>query len=131
MLVDIHAKSSLSDEVDLTIDEVLEASQSNGFDAVAFCETRSTAYAERVLDKGEDYDIEVFIGVEIPTDTGLLLGFAPEVDEFYRAESWRRYTDLMMPTPHDRSEYTVLRTGGTVSLTRRPAAARRRSRNPR
>ena len=117
MLVDIHAKSSLSDDVDLSVAQVLEASQANGFDAVAFCETRSTAYAQRVLDKSEEYEVDVFIGVEIPTDTGLLLGFAPEVDEFYLAETWRRYTDLMRPTPEAVIELFE-EIGGTVVAAR-------------
>lgn len=99
MLVDIHAKSSLSDDVDLSIRDVLDRASERGLDALAFCETRSTAYCRDVLDRAEDYDLEVFIGVEIPTDTGILLGFAPDIDEFYVSEQWRRYTDVMLPTP--------------------------------
>jgi predicted metal-dependent phosphoesterase TrpH len=99
MLVDIHAKTSLSDEVDLSVDDVLDTAVDRGLDAVAFCETLSTSYCRRVLEKAEDYDLEVFIGVEIPTDTGNLIGFAPEIDDFYTAEKWRRYTDFAHPTP--------------------------------
>lgn len=99
MLLDMHAKSSLSDGVDLSIDDALSAAADAGLDALAFCETQSTAYCEDVLEHAEEFDVDVFIGVEIPTDTGILLGFAPEIDEFYLSERWRRYTDVMLPTP--------------------------------
>jgi len=99
MLVDIHAKSSLSEDVDLSIRDVFEAATDHGLDALAFCERRSTAYCREVLERAEAFDLAVFIGVEIPTDTGILLGFAPEIDDFYLTEQWRRYTDLMLPTP--------------------------------
>ena len=99
MLVDLHAKSSISEGVELSINEVLKAASDNGCDAVAFCETASTAYSRRVVERGKEFDLEVFVGVEIPTDTGILLGFAPELDEFYFAEKWRRYTDFATPTP--------------------------------
>lgn len=99
MLVDLHAKSSLSEDVEISIQGVLDRASRRGFDAVAFCETRSTAYCGEVLDRADDGEIDVFIGVEIPTDTGVLLGFAPEIDGFYLAEQWRRYTDVMLPTP--------------------------------
>lgn len=99
MLIDIHAKSSLSDDVDLTLDEVFQAASDNGFDGVALCETLSTSYSERVVEHGAQYDLNVFVGLEIPTEAGILLGFAPEIDEFYTAEEWRRYTDFARPTP--------------------------------
>ncbi len=99
MLIDLHAKSSLSEDVDLSLDDVLGRAVDQGFDAVAFCETLSTSYCRRVLEAGNDYDLEVFIGLEVPTDTGNLLGFAPEIDAFYTAEKWRRYTDFAHPTP--------------------------------
>lgn len=99
MLVDLHAKSSLSDDVDLTVDDVLASAASNGYDAIAFCETLSTMYADRVLERAETAEVDVFVGLEIPTDTGVLLGFGPEIDEFYSAEKWRRYTDFGVPTP--------------------------------
>ena len=99
MLIDLHAKSSLSENVDLTLDDVFQAASDNGLDGVAMCETLSTSYSERVVEHGADYDLNVFVGVEIPTDTGLLIGFAPEIGEFYTAEEWRRFTDYARPTP--------------------------------
>ena len=99
MLIDLHAKSSLSEGVDLSVNDVLQAAAANEYDAVAFCETLSTTYCHDVVERGRDFDIDVFVGVEIPTDTGILLGFAPELDEFYTAEKWRRYTDFGRPTP--------------------------------
>lgn len=99
MLVDLHAKSSLSDDVDASPKQVLASASANGLDAVAFCDTESTAYANQLVELGDDYDLDVFIGVEIQTDTGRLLGFAPRIDDFYLDEEWRRYTDYVLPTP--------------------------------
>jgi predicted metal-dependent phosphoesterase TrpH len=99
MLVDLHAKSSLSDDVDVSPDQVLKTANDAGLDGVAFCDTQSTAYAERLVEAGDNHDINVFIGVEIKTDTGRLLGFAPKIDDFYLDEEWRRYTDYVLPTP--------------------------------
>jgi predicted metal-dependent phosphoesterase TrpH len=99
MLVDLHAKSSISEGTDLSIDAVLDRAAEEGLDGVAFCETLSTTYCDEVLERASNHEVDVFIGVEIPTDTGLLLGFVPSIDNFYRAEFWRRYTDTMRPSP--------------------------------
>jgi predicted metal-dependent phosphoesterase TrpH len=115
MLIDLHAKSSLSDDVSVSPRAVLERAADRGLDAVAFCETLSTTYAERVAQLGDDYDLDVFIGVEIPTDTGMLLGFAPEIDDFYRGEYWRRYTDMTTPSAESVIELFHERGGAVVS----------------
>lgn len=99
MLVDLHAKSSISEGTDVSIDAVLDRAADEGLDGVAFCETLSTTYCDEVLERSSEHDVDVFIGVEIPTDTGILLGFTPSIDHFYRAEFWRRYTDSMRPSP--------------------------------
>jgi predicted metal-dependent phosphoesterase TrpH len=99
MLVDLHAKSSISEGTDLSIDAVLDRAADEGLDGVAFCETLSTTYCDEVLERASNHEVDVFIGVEIPTDTGILLGFVPSIDNFYRAEFWRRYTDTMRPSP--------------------------------
>ena len=99
MLIDLHAKSSLSDDVDASPKQVLRQASNAGLDGVAFCDTESTAYAEQLVDLGDDYDLNVFVGVEIKTDTGRLLGFAPRISQFYLDEAWRRYTDYVLPTP--------------------------------
>lgn len=97
MLIDLHAKSSLSDDVSVSPDAVLERAADRGLDAVAFCETLSTTYGPEVVERGEAHGLDIFIGVEIPTDTGVLLGFVPELGSFYRGEYWRRYTDMTTP----------------------------------
>ncbi|MBA2661780.1 MAG: hypothetical protein H0U74_05760 [Bradymonadaceae bacterium] len=100
MLVDVHAKSSLSEGVTLSADQVIQRAREVGLDAIAFCETRNTARCQEILDAAAKYDdIAVFIGVEIPTEKGLLLGFVPEIDDFYNGEEWRALTDVTIPSP--------------------------------
>ncbi|MFW5967017.1 MAG: PHP-associated domain-containing protein [Persicimonas sp.] len=97
MLVDMHAKSALSRGVSLTARQVLERARATGLEGVAFCETMSTALCEETVALGRELDISVFIGVEIPTDRGILLGFVPEIGEFYLGEEWRRLADVTAP----------------------------------
>ncbi|MFW6057396.1 MAG: PHP domain-containing protein [Persicimonas sp.] len=68
-----------------------------GLDGVAFCETRSSSLCIDAIELGRTHDIEVFIGVEIPTDHGIKLGFVPEVDDFYLGEEWRSVADVKAP----------------------------------
>ena len=100
MLLDLHAKSQLSEGVSLTARQVLKRAQQAGLDGVAFCETESTARAPEVLDlaRREFEDLAVFIGVEIATDRGILLGFAPEIDQFYLNEEWGWLTHRTTPS---------------------------------
>ncbi|MFB6264234.1 MAG: PHP domain-containing protein, partial [Bradymonadaceae bacterium] len=99
MLIDIHAKSSISRDDNPSPRTVLERARDAQLDGVAFCEHQSTVYSERILQAADDLGVEAFVGVEIPTDTGLLLGFAPEIDEFYHGEYWRRLTEVTVPSP--------------------------------
>ncbi len=90
MLIDLHAKSDLSKGVSVTASQVLSKASEAGLQGVAFCDTLTTSRCRSILETAEDYpDLSVFIGVEIPTDRGILLGFVPEVDSFYLAEEWR------------------------------------------
>lgn len=97
MLVDIHGKSALSPDVSLSLEDVLMTAKSAGIEAVAFCERLSTNLCEDAIELGRKHDITVFIGVEIPTDRGLILGFVPEIDGFYLGEEWRRLADVTAP----------------------------------
>ena len=100
MLIDLHAKTQLSDDVTLSARQVLQQASDAGLDGVAFCETRSTARAPEVLAlaKAEFSDLAVFFGVEIPTDRGILLGFVPEIDQFFLNEEWAWLTHRTTPS---------------------------------
>lgn len=100
MLVDLHAKSSLSEGVNIDLDEVFAQANDVGLDALAFCERLSTNQARRTLEAANRAGIPAFIGVEIPTDRGILLAFAPEVDDFYFIEEWRQLTEYATPPAH-------------------------------
>lgn len=91
MLIDLHAKTELSEGVSLSARQVLESATAAGLDGIAVCETLTSARCRDILElaKSEFPNIKVFIGVEIPTDRGILLGFVPEISEFYLAEEWR------------------------------------------
>lgn len=97
MLVDIHGKSALSPDVNLSLEDVVVKAKSSGIGAIAFCERLSTNLCEDAIAIGRSHDITIFIGVEIPTDKGILLGFVPEIDGFYLGEEWRRLADVTAP----------------------------------
>lgn len=97
MLVDLHAKSSASDGINSDAEAVLRKAKDAGLDAVAFCETLSSASCKTTLAAAEKLGMKAFIGVEIPTDKGILIGFAPTIDEFYLEEEWRQLTEFATP----------------------------------
>ncbi len=97
MLIDIHGKSALSAGVSLSLEDILLKAKQVGLDGVAFCETRSSSLCNEAIELGRKHDIQVFIGVEIPTDRGIMLGFVPEVDDFYLGEEWRSVADVKSP----------------------------------
>lgn len=97
MLIDIHAKSSRSAGTKFSADQVAKKAADAGFDGVVFCETLSTAHCKEALSACKKHKIQGFIGVEIPTTRGILLGFAPAIDDFYLAEEWRRVTEVTTP----------------------------------
>lgn len=97
MLVDIHAKTNKSSDVTLSAEDVLRQASKAGIDAVAFCDTLASAHAQELIDAGKKHGVTVFVGVEIPTDRGILVGFAPEIDSFLLEEEWRQATELTTP----------------------------------
>lgn len=97
MLVDIHAKTNRSADVSLSVDDVLRKAKQAGLDAVAFCDTLASAHAEELVEAGKKHGVTVFVGVEIPTDRGILVGFTPEIDDFVLEEEWRQATELTTP----------------------------------
>lgn len=100
MLIDLHAKTQLSEGVSLTARQVLQRARDAGLDGVAFCETLATARAPETLElaRSEFDELAVFIGVEIPTDRGILLGFVPDIDPFFLNEEWAWLTHRTTPS---------------------------------
>ncbi len=90
MLIDLHAKTHHSDGVDLSPRQLLERADNAGLDAVAVCDTLTSTRSRDILElaDAEFGDLSVFVGIEFPTDRGILLGFAPHVDDFYLNEEW-------------------------------------------
>ena len=101
MVIDIHAKTRHSRDVSLSVEQVLDRAAEQGLDGVVFCETLSSTGATRAVEAGHQRDIKVFVGVEIPTDRGILIGIPPRVDNFLLEERWRRHTELVTPSVHD------------------------------
>lgn len=97
MLVDLHLKTSRSAGVTFSAQEVVQKAKSVGLDAVAFCDTLATSHAQELLNVCNAEGMTGFVGVEIPTTEGVLLCFAPTIDEFYASEEWRRLTELATP----------------------------------
>lgn len=98
MLIDLHAKTSRSKGVTISAEDVAQKAKSAGLDAVAFCETLSSAHCADALLACEKAGIQGFVGVEIPTAQGIVLGFVPEVGPFIISEEWRQLTELVTPT---------------------------------
>ncbi len=115
MLIDLHAKSTLSEGVTCSVEDVLRKAQDAGLDAVAFTEELSTASCQNAIAAGERMGIPVFIGVEIPTDRGLLLGFVPKIDDFYLSEEWSALTELTTPAAKDVIELFHLHQGALIA----------------
>src|SRR5690554_5562064 len=98
MLIDLHAKTSRSKGVSLSAAEVAEKAKAAGLDAVAFCETLSTSHSSESLEACKKAGIQGFVGVEIPTTTGVVIGFVPEVGPFLLSEEWRQLTEVVTPS---------------------------------
>ncbi len=97
MLVDLHVKSSTSNGVKAGLDDIFSRAKTAKLDGLAFCETLSTASCEDTLAAAEKAGIPAFVGVEIPTDKGILLAFPPEIDSFFLEEEWRQMTEFATP----------------------------------
>ncbi len=115
MLIDLHAKSSLSEGVKLSVAEVLDRSKEAGLDAVAFTESLSSAQCVDAINLGKEKNIKVFIGIEIPTDKGLILGFLPEVSDYYLNEEWRELTEYTTPAIEEVVEEFTSRGGAVIA----------------
>lgn len=115
MLIDIHAKSSLSQGVKVSVEDVLTRAKDAGIDAVAFTEQLSSSRCKEAIEAGKAKGIKVFIGVEIPTDKGLLLGFVPDIDTFYTGEEWSALTEWTTPTAEDIIELFTSRGGALIA----------------
>lgn len=97
MLIDLHAKTSRSEDVTAPAEQILRSAQEAGLDAVAVVERLSSARCRETVALGDRLGVPVFIGVEIPSDKGLLLGFVPEIADFYVFETWRQLTEFTTP----------------------------------
>jgi predicted metal-dependent phosphoesterase TrpH len=115
MLVDLHLKTSISEDSDVELESALRRASDKGFDGVVVCERLSTSYSERAIHLGAEYNLNVFVGAEIPTDRGILLCFTPKIDDFILGEEWRRVVDLMTPTAREVLELFEQRKGAVIA----------------
>ncbi len=115
MLVDLHAKSDFSQDCKLSAREVLERAKKAGLDAVAFVDRLATAHAPALLAEGARVGLPVFVGVEIPTDRGVLLCFVPEIGDFYLAEEWRELADMATPAAADVIDMVLAHKGAIIA----------------
>lgn len=90
MLIDLHVHSHFSAGVEVTPEQILEFAERLGLDGVAFTERGNSRCADELVAAGAGRGVRVFVGVEIPTDKGVLLCYPQEVDAFFRCEEWRQ-----------------------------------------
>lgn len=89
MLIDMHVHSHHTPGVEASARQTLEAARAAGLEGVCFTDRHSTRNAVELIRLGAEVGVEVFVGLEIATDHGVLLGIAPSIDEFYLEEQWR------------------------------------------
>lgn len=118
MLIDLHVKTERSSGVTATTHEVLRRAKDEGLDAVLFTDELSTLHCHTLLSEAKSVGITAFIGVEIPTDKGLLIGIAPQIDAFYEAEEWRQLTQVT--TPSAESVIALFDSIGGATIAARP-----------
>lgn len=93
MLVDVHVRSHFSPDVEVAPEAILARAAEVGLGGVAFVDRGTTRNAAKLRELGEAAGVEVFVGLEVSTDHGVLLGFAPTIDGFYLDEAWREELD--------------------------------------
>lgn len=118
MLVDIHAKTERSPGVTASVHDVLKRAKDEGLDAVLIADELATSHCNQVLTEAQKLGIKAFIGVEIPSDKGLLIGVVPELDAFYEAEEWRQLTQVT--TPSAESVIDMFQSRGGAVIASRP-----------
>ncbi len=97
MLIDLHLKTSKTPGVDFSAREIALKAKAAGLDGIAICDTLATQHANEIVEACKSVGIAGFVGVEIPTTEGVLLCFAPEINEFYLSEEWRQLTEIVTP----------------------------------
>ena len=76
---------------------MLDRAAEAGLDGVCITDRASTRHAAELIRAGAAAGVEVFVGLELLTDHGVLLGFAPAIDSFYLREEWRELTSVGAP----------------------------------
>lgn len=94
VLVDFHLHSHHTDGVDVELDAMLDHAAEAGLDGVCITDSAATRHAPELIRAGAAAGVEVFVGLELATDHGTLLGFAPNIDSFYLREEWRELTAM-------------------------------------
>ncbi len=97
VFVDFHLHSDHTDGVEVDLDAMLDRAAEAGLDGVCITDIGATRHAPDLIRAGAAAGVEVFVGLELLTDHGALLGFAPAIDSFYLREEWRELTTLGTP----------------------------------
>jgi hypothetical protein len=97
VFVDFHLHSDHTDGVEVDLDAMLDRAAEAGLDGVCITDVAATRHAPELIRAGAAAGVEVFVGLELQTDHGALLGFAPAIDSFYLREEWRELTTVGTP----------------------------------
>ncbi len=117
MLVDMHVKTEASEGVSIKLDDAIKAAKEANLDGIAICEKLSSAGVKDAIKKVKKAGLAPFVGVEIHTNSGVLLCFPPKVDAFLTKETWSELTEFTKPDAKDVIEL-VESLGGAVIASR-------------
>lgn len=89
MLVDLHVHTSYSESYEVSLEEAVEQCRAVGINALALTEFDMVPDLDEVAAAAKKLEFPIFVGVDIDTDDGRLLAFAPDPsDARFRELSW-------------------------------------------
>ncbi len=115
MLVDFFTYTDATEGGVLSIDEILAAAKAQGLDGVCVVDREHSRHAQTLVEAGQAHGLFVAVGVEIATEDGLAVAFAPQIDQVLLHEEWRRLTTCGRPSLQEVVDYFVGLGGAVVA----------------
>lgn len=78
MLIDLHVHTNYSDDYTVSLEEAVEQCRAAGINALALTEYDRIPDLDEVAATSKKLEFPVFVGIDIDTDDGRVLAFAPD-----------------------------------------------------